>query len=331
MTAPVRIVATAIALFGICQAHADSVERRIDADPRGEVEVVNVVGSVRVSGWDRPEVQVNAELGSSVERLDVLRDGNHVLVKVVYKSGNRRSGDSDLDIRIPQASRLTTSTVSADQRISDVHGPQRLQTVSGSIDTDVWDGGFEAKSVSGSVRAVGHPTKSKPLTGEVRITTVSGEVSIENVGSELELRTVSGDLDVEGRDLTRAYIRTTNGNLHLEASIAPNARIDAETINGELRFDFSGTVNAEFDIETFNGDIDNCFGPKPKRTSEYSPGTQLRFKEGAGQGRVRVKTLNGGVSICNKIAALSIGQPIASLGFPLGKSVGPEINHGRDD
>ena len=182
-------------------------------------------------------------------------------------------------------------------------------------------------SVSGGVRAKGHAGKSKPAVGQVRVTTVSGEVLIEDVGNELELRTVSGDLDIEGRDLTRAYIRTTNGNMRLTASLAPNAKIDAETINGELRFDFSGTVDAEFDIETFNGDIDNCFGPKPKRTSEYGPGTQLRFKEGSGQGRVRIKTLNGGVNICNKVAAQSIAQPVASLGT----SAGPEINHGRDD
>jgi hypothetical protein len=36
------------------------------------------------------------------------------------------------------------------------------------------------------------------------------------------------------------------------------------------------------------------------RTSEYAPGTELRFREGQGMGRVRIKTLNGDISICNK-------------------------------
>jgi DUF4097 and DUF4098 domain-containing protein YvlB len=288
------------ALLSANQAYADSVERRIDADPRGEVEVVNVAGEIRVTGWDRAEVQVKAELSSNVERMDVVRDGDHVLVKVVLKSGNHRSGENDLDIRVPQGSRLTTSTVSADQHIADVHGAQRLQSVSGSIDTDVWEGGFDAKSVSGSVHAKGRAAKDKSAPGLVRVTTVSGEVEIEDIGSELELRSVSGELEVRGRDLTRANISTTNGDLRLVASIAPGAKIDAETINGELRFDFIGTVNADFDIETFNGEIDNCFGPKPKRTSEYAPGTQLRFKEGTGEARVRIKTLNGGVRVCRR-------------------------------
>jgi hypothetical protein len=59
-------------------------------------------------------------------------------------------------------------------------------------------------------------------------------------------------------------------------------------------------VDAEFDISTFNGDIDNCFGPKPHRTSEYGPGNSLRFKEGNGDGRIRIKALNGTVEICNR-------------------------------
>jgi DUF4097 and DUF4098 domain-containing protein YvlB len=295
-----RIFATVIALLIACQARAESVERRTDADPRGEVEVVNVAGSVRITGWERAEVQVNAELGRGVERLDVLRDGDHTLIKVVFKSGSWSSGEGNLEIHIPRDSRLTTNTVSAAQAISDVHGAQRLQSVSGNIDTQVWEGEFQAKSVSGNVRAKGQATKSKAVAGQVRVTTVSGDAVIDSIGSELELRTVSGDMDVHAYELSRAYIKSTNGDMHLTASIARDASIDAEAINGDLTFDFNGTLDAEFDIETFNGDIDNCFGPKPKQIHEHGPGTQLRFKEGEGHARVRVKTLNGGVTICKK-------------------------------
>ena len=34
------------------------------------MDIVNVAGDVQVTGWDRDEVQVNADLGSGVERLD---------------------------------------------------------------------------------------------------------------------------------------------------------------------------------------------------------------------------------------------------------------------
>ena len=34
--------------------------------------------------------------------------------------------------------------------------------------------------------------------------------------------------------------------------------------------------------------------------TEYGPGTALRFKEGNGDGRIRIKALNGTVEICNR-------------------------------
>ena len=69
--------------------------------------------------------------------------------------------------------------------------------------------------------------------------------------------------------------------------------------NGTVDIELQGTVSARIDIETFNGSIRNCFGPKPERTSKYSPGLELSFEHGGGDGRIDVETLNGSVTICN--------------------------------
>jgi DUF4097 and DUF4098 domain-containing protein YvlB len=100
--------------------------------------------------------------------------------------------------------------------------------------------------------------------------------------------------------LDRGRIKTTNGDLNLTTALGNDARIEAEAINGDLHFNLRGEINAEFDIETFNGDIDNCFGPKPTRSRQYGPGNELRFTQGKGDGRIRIKTLNGGVMVCKR-------------------------------
>ena len=64
--------------------------------------------------------------------------------------------------------------------------------------------------------------------------------------------------------------------------------------------DLAGKVAGQFDFSTFNGEIRNCFGPKSQRTSEYSPGRELRFTEGQGTARIRVKTMNGDIGLCRK-------------------------------
>ena len=68
----------------------------------------------------------------------------------------------------------------------------------------------------------------------------------------------------------------------------------------DVRLDLDGPVSAEFDVSSFNGDIRNCFGPKAVSTSEYAPGKELRFSEGTGSARIRIKSLNGDISVCRK-------------------------------
>ena len=90
------------------------------ADPAGTVEVVNVEGSIEISGWDQPTVEVNGTIGEKVERVDVTSSANHTTVRVVLPSGNSWNGDSSahLKIRVPQKSALEVSLVSSDLRVS---------------------------------------------------------------------------------------------------------------------------------------------------------------------------------------------------------------------
>ena len=52
----------AAALLLAQAAGAEEIQKRAQADPRGQVVIVNVAGDVQVTGWDRNEVQVSAEL-----------------------------------------------------------------------------------------------------------------------------------------------------------------------------------------------------------------------------------------------------------------------------
>jgi DUF4097 and DUF4098 domain-containing protein YvlB len=275
-------------------AHADErIERRAPADPDGEVTVLNVAGKLRIEGWDRAEVEVTGTLGRGVERLEFTTDGNRTEIRVELPKGNDRGGSADLEIRIPAASSLSTNTVSADQTIENVRGLQRLQAVSGDVATESWAEEIEIRTVSGDVRLQGH---GEPALASV--TTVSGDARLDDVAGEVAINTVTGDFEVDSGVLTRGRMRTTNGDLDLTATLAPDGRLDIETINGDLTVDFEGPLGAEFDIETFNGDIDNCFGPDPVRTSKFAPGRELRFREGDGKARVRIKSLNGGIRFC---------------------------------
>lgn len=269
------------------------VNESIDAASGGEVEIYNTAGSITVRGWSRDVVQVTGELGDEVEELVLERDDDYILVKVEIPRRHGRDIDAEITVNVPEDSAIEVSGVSADIDVAEVNGDQSLQTVSGDVEVVDVVGELEAASVSGDVDVTG--------TGESRETaaaTVSGDVTVTNAGGEMEAESVSGDVIIEGGAFDRVYFETVNGDLYFSGQLLSGGRIAAESVNGDVDIEFVGDVSASFDIETFNGDIDNCFGPEPERTSRYTPGLELSFAEGDGDGRVVIETLNGGVTIC---------------------------------
>ena len=271
------------------------INKRTTADPAGLVEISNTSGSVVVTAWDRNEVEVTGELGDGTERLDFTKGEKVTRVKVVLPSRSSNVDDTDLIVKVPAGSTLSVNTVSADLSAQGVRGMQRLQSVSGNVRTEASGEDIECRTVSGDVEISGSGKK-----GLVSITTVSGDVRASRIAGEVNGSTVSGDFTLGLGETTRSRLRSTSGDLSVSGQLAADARVDIESISGDVRLDLTGPLAAEFEVSSFNGEIRNCFGPKPVRTSEYAPGREWRHREGAGTGRVRIKTLNGDVGICRK-------------------------------
>jgi len=271
------------------------INERAAADPAGSIEVSNVAGTVRVTGWDRNEVEVTGELGKGAERLEFAVADKVTRIKVIMAGKSYDGEDTDLQIHVPAASRLSVNTVSADIEVQGLLGAQRLQSVSADIRTAAAGEDVECKSVSGDITVNGSFKK-----GLLTITTVSGDATALRVAGEVNANTVSGDITLGLGSTNRSRVRSTSGDLTLAALLAADGKLDAESISGDVRLELVGAVNAEFDISSFNGEIRNCFGPKAVSTSEYAPGKELRFREGQGSAQVRIKTMNGDINVCRK-------------------------------
>ena len=203
-----RVAVTVAAALLLAQAaRADEVEKSAQADPRGEVVIGNVAGEVQVTGWDRNEVHVRADLDDEVQRLDFKTSGARTTIEVVLPKGRSYQGSTDLVVQVPRNSSLVINTVSADQTIEQVRGFQKLQAVSGSINTQIYAGECEATTVSGEVTV-----RANDVGAPLRVNTVSGDVRLMGGTRELDLSTVSGDLEVRTAQLGRARIKTTNAD-----------------------------------------------------------------------------------------------------------------------
>ena len=271
------------------------INERAAAAADGRVEVSNTAGSVLVTGWPRNEVEVTGTLGSGSERLEFSSAGGTTRIKVVLPKVSSRVQSTNLVVKVPAGSSLAVNTVSADVRSQGLRGAQRLQSVSGNVQAEVAAEDVECKTVSGNVTVTG---SGQPAL--LTITTVSGNADVARVAGEVNGNTVSGNFTIAMGEASRSRLRSTSGDLGLKGRLATEARLDLESISGDVRLGLAAPVSAEFDVSSFSGDIRNCFGPKPVHTSEYAPGSEWRHHEGQGSARVRIKTLNGDIEVCNK-------------------------------
>jgi hypothetical protein len=254
------------AALAASSAQAEPIDRTIVSDPQGELEVNNLAGSIEITGWDRNEVHVTGELQDEAERLDVEKEENRIVVRVVLPQDSGRGfwRGSELHISAPRGVSVEASSVSADIRVRAIEGEQRLQSVSGNVETRAFERELRLKSVSGNVTVHGDDTRAR-----TQASVVSGNISIDGVGDDVEAQSISGRVQLRARSLQRAKLM------------------------------FNGGTGGDYELSSFSGGIDNCFGPEP---AHNGPGSrrELRFSEGDGDARVYVRTMSGSIELCRQ-------------------------------
>ncbi|HWF98145.1 MAG TPA: DUF4097 family beta strand repeat-containing protein [Steroidobacteraceae bacterium] len=287
--------------FAAGAAQAASFQQQVAADPRGEVDVSNIAGSIVITGWDKPSVSVTADVPSGSQRVKVSGGHGRTLVCVTYHSGgcnaSGSSSDEDqsvrLEIYVPSGSEIEASGVSADITSRNVTGHQHLHTVSGDIEADLGSGNDEVKSVSGDIHLRG-----SGQDGTLQVSTVSGDLTVTNVAGELEARTVNGELRAGLSSARIARLNTTSGGIELNARLATGGNIEIETVSGREKADVAAPAGYAYEASSFSGDIDDCFGQKSDH-NQYGPGSRLDGTRGAGSGHVRIRSLSGDISLCD--------------------------------
>jgi DUF4097 and DUF4098 domain-containing protein YvlB len=263
------------------------------------VEVSNVQGRVEVATWDKNEVELIAELESPKDELEFEATDRYVRISVERPHGkygrNEEDEDATLTLRVPKGIRLIADTVSADVSASGVRGEQKLHSVSGEVQTQAFDAPVTATSVSGEVSVVGNGGKATVSTENV-----SGTTTVGGVRGDYHGEVVSGEIRATVGAAQRVDLNSVSGDIEISAELTPTTRINMESVSGMLTLKLKPPVNAEFDVESFSGDIENCFGPKARDTSKYTPGSELNFTQGSGGARVEMQTLSGEISICDR-------------------------------
>jgi DUF4097 and DUF4098 domain-containing protein YvlB len=302
-SALIMLVAGALAATA-ASADERSVERQVTADVNGEVSIDNVAGSIIVSAWDRPQVAVHAELGADALQLSVSSEPGHTHVRIdgyTDHPGNlvhlfaEVGGEAQLRVQVPRGSQLTVTGVSADIRSTGVAGAQHLQAVSGKIEADVFAAPVEVRTVNGDIRLLGDGH-----AGQINAASVSGSVHLGQGAGDVQARSISGNLQLAINPAGTVQLRTTSGNIRIDGALAPKAHLDMNTVSGHIDLQTAAPGGLTYDVNSFSGDIGDCFGQQAEHISRYGPGSRLAGTRGDGTASLRIRTLSGDVSLCDR-------------------------------
>lgn len=269
--------------------YAEEIDRTLDMAEDGLVSVENVAGTVEFVTWDRAEVQVRGEAGSSVEKVDISSTSGGVEVRVVNRKGERRVDGTDLQLRIPEAASVEAETVSADIKLSGSGGKLvSLRSVSGDLEVEASPQRIDLQSVSGDVEFEGSVTRSN-------FETVSGEIVVVGVSGEVSANTVSGDVTLEAGEVKQGRFEAVSGDLILSLALADSGRLACDSMSGDVKLSLPTSQQAEFTAQSFSGSIHTDFG-KSVRVSK-GPGVVLEHRVGENGAKIRLESFSGDISI----------------------------------
>ncbi|MDQ6887426.1 MAG: DUF4097 family beta strand repeat-containing protein [Gemmatimonadota bacterium] len=252
----------------------------------GTVDLTLISGDIRVTGWDRGEVQLHATSDGGSIRFEA--SPAHVSVDLHPRS---RSSEARFDVSVPAGTRVLMRGVSANLSSRGVRGEVEARTTSG--DVEIIDGirKVSAGSISGAV-------KVRHIEGDVQAESVSGDVEVREVKGDVDVETVSGELRVDGARARTVRMATVSADIEYDGTIDPAGRYDFRTHSGSVRLTLPRGTGATVRGETYSGSFESCF-PVTLQPGQHAGGQPRRFefKIGDGSARIAAETFSGDIDI----------------------------------
>jgi DUF4097 and DUF4098 domain-containing protein YvlB len=274
-----RIAGTVgLALFLAISADAQTrrFERHFTVQGKPVVTVQNATGRIQVRAWDKQEVMIVGQRGSTNVEVDTEQVGNRIEIATRVTSGSANSDALrlDYDISVPVESELQVRSDSGNVTVDSVHGDMSFDTVAADLALQDVEGYLVVKSIGGSTictRCAGRLDGTsisgnfqllQPTMDNVRVQTSSGNIlfdgSFMNRGIYV-LKNYSGTIEVRFSSSDSFDVRATSlyGNVINQAPVVPDRHnMPAPRIG--LAKSLFGTMNdgrAKVELSSFNGTI----------------------------------------------------------------------------
>ena len=272
----------------------EPINKSLDADPNGIVDIEIVRGDIKVEGWDKSTVEVVGTMDDKTTEFVFKRDGKKIYIENKIEKNSGRGEGAKLTIMVPKQSTVDAGLVSADLNAKLIKGKAELSTVSGDLVAGDLGDEVTLTSVSGDIRLAG-------AGKNVELTSVSGDIHAELSAERLSASSVSGDVKIDNKaKLTRVSVESVSGDVGITSAFDDGIELSAETVSGDVVITAIGAVNAKLKIETGpGGDITNRLSDAKPNVSFISS-QELNVTIGSGRGSIKVDTVSGDIVLQKK-------------------------------
>lgn len=265
------------------------VNRRVAIAPDASIRVFNLVGSIRVTGWDKDSLAVIGKLSPGAGKLFYFGAGGRgAKLGVEAPDGVEPDGPTTLQVYVPAKAKLWIKGATADIVVNGFEGSLDLYSVSGAITVNGSPAQVYAESMDGNVEVNGNAKW-------VRAKTASGSLTVTGGGEDVGATTVSGTMTLREAHVVRGRFETVTGDIYFEGDVDRGASLTFESHSGAIDLRLPSNVSADFDVNEFQGKIVNELTralPQPVRDRG---GQQLSFTAGQGGADVTIRNFKGSV------------------------------------
>ncbi len=226
----------------------------------------------------------------------------------VSSDGDGLDASADLDIKVPAGQQLQVTLAVGTVEARNVNGKLRIDTHGADVTATALKGDVDIDTGSGDVRVDG-------MDGPLAVDVGSGDVTLANVkGATLDIDTGSGEVRGTGIAADALKVDTGSGNVGLDGLVARDANIDVgsgdvdlkwtvdpgdidvDSGSGEVHLTMPAGSGGTVDLESSSGDINSDFEVRTQHIERDA----LRGTFGDGQGRIKVETGSGDISLLKR-------------------------------
>ncbi len=268
------------------------VSHRFAAPAQGFVRIYNIVGTVRVTGWEHDSVAVIGTAMIGPNEGFILHRGPDGTKLGVWDESLDASKPSHLEVFVPTKSALWVKTGSADVTVINVTGSVDVSSTTGRVDIGGSPRDVVAESMGGDIYL-------NVNTRSARAKTAGSDIRLRGTMTDVIASTVSGNLIVESGVYDRARLESVDGDVRYFGPIGRSASLDLVNHSGTVELNIPQATWADISIDTYQGTVEQEFGALKEFNSKVKA-KRYSLTLGKGGAQVNIRTFKGGIFIRRK-------------------------------